>query len=293
MRYFRHQNVIGMIPVFDYFEPVPIVALKLARWPQARKTRVVFTIHSPTQFLNDLSTSKRWVVEGLFRMTIRMADEIVAVSRGVATDWADYFGIPNERIRVIYNPVDVERIQELAAQATADTMQLENTVPLILAVGRLSPEKDFATLLWAFAILRERRPARLLILGEGEERATLTQLAADLGITEWVSLPGFVPNPHPYMARASVLALSSRYEGFSNVILEALALGIPIVATDCPYGPSEILEGGRYGALVPVGNPEAMAEALLRGLVVPIDPQHYKLAPGSSAQVLQPVGIST
>jgi glycosyltransferase involved in cell wall biosynthesis len=153
------------------------------------------------------------------------------------------------------------------------------SAPVVLAVGRLTPTKDFPTLLRAFAQVRQALPARLIILGEGknpEESAArqieLMEMAAELGIAADVALPGFVINPLAYMARASVFVLSSVWEGFGNVIAEALACGCPVVSTDCPDGPGEILERGRYGRLVPVGDHGAMAAAILETLRGPPEP---------------------
>jgi glycosyltransferase involved in cell wall biosynthesis len=139
---------------------------------------------------------------------------------------------------------------------------------VILGVGRLTPAKDFPTLLRAFARVRQVRAVRLVILGEGELRGTLEALVRDLGLEDSVSLPGFVQNPYAYMARAKLFVLSSAWEGFGSALVEAMACGLPVVSTDCG-GPSEILEGGMYGRLVPVGDPQALAEAILTALVEP------------------------
>jgi glycosyltransferase involved in cell wall biosynthesis len=141
---------------------------------------------------------------------------------------------------------------------------------VILGAGRLQRQKDFPTLLRAFARLRQRRPCRLLILGEGSGRAELEQLIAALGIGADVDLPGFQPAPYPFMRAASLFVLSSAWEGSPNVLTEAMALGTPVVATDCPSGPAEILAGGRFGALVPVGDDVALADAMARTLERPL-----------------------
>jgi glycosyltransferase involved in cell wall biosynthesis len=133
---------------------------------------------------------------------------------------------------------------------------------VVLAVGRLTRVKDYPTLLRAFAILRARRPCRLLILGEGRQRPRLERLVGRLGLGEDVRMPGFVANPYAYMARARLLVVSSLREGGPQVLIEALALGTPAVSTDCPSGPREILDGGRYGALVPRRDPAALADAM-------------------------------
>jgi len=147
-----------------------------------------------------------------------------------------------------------------------------NQPPVILGVGRHHFQKGFDTLLRAFARVRQQMPARLVILGEGPERPNLERLAAELGVAADVDLPGFDPNPFRYMRWAGVFVLSSRYEGLPNVLIQALACGCPVVSTDCPSGPSEILDGGRYGALVPVDDVEAMAQAIVRALLGQVAP---------------------
>jgi len=142
-------------------------------------------------------------------------------------------------------------------------------LPVVLGIGRLARQKDFPTLLRAFAQVRSRRPCRLVILGEGKERSALTALVERLGITPHVEMPGFVANPFAYLRRAALFVLSSAWEGSPNVLIEALALAVPSVATDCPSGPREILCEGRYGPLVPVGDDEALAEAMEAMLAAP------------------------
>jgi len=142
--------------------------------------------------------------------------------------------------------------------------------PVILSVGRLTKQKDYPTLIRAFALVHRERPARLMILGEGEERPKLEALIQELSLDDDVSLPGFVDNPYAYMARSAVFVLSSAWEGLPTVLIEAMAVGTPVVATDCPSGPAEILEGGKWGKLVPVGDVEALAEAIARKISSPM-----------------------
>jgi len=199
------------------------------------------------------------------------ADGIIAISRGVAEDLAALLSMPERRIDTIYNPVDQDAIRRRALEPLDDPWLGDRGAPIVLGVGKLRRQKDFETLIRAFAQLRKRRPARLLLLGEGPERAGLEALARALGVADAVRLAGYAPNPAAWMARASVLALSSAWEGFSNVLVEALACGCPVVSTDCPSGPSEILEGGAIGPLVPVGDDTAFAAALDRVLARPPD----------------------
>ena len=210
-------------------------------------------------------TWKRRYLPGLLRHAYPMADAIVAVSDGVADRLARKTGLPRAAIRTVYNPVVVPELPALAAEPVAHPWFRPGGPPVVLGVGRLVEQKDFPTLLRAFALVRQRRPARLVILGDGpaEARRDLEAVAAGLGCAEDLDLPGFVANPFAYMARASVFALSSLHEGLPGALIQALACGCPVVSTDCPSGPSEILEHGRHGRLVPVGDHEALASAIL------------------------------
>lgn len=193
----------------------------------------------------------------------RSADAVIGISAGASRSIRTLTGVPAERITTILNPVNVDAIGESARAATPHRWLDDPTIPVVLAVGKLKEQKDYPTLLRSFARARAQRPLRLLVLGEGELLTTLERLACELGVSEHVAFEGFVDNPFAYMARASVLVLSSVWEGLSNVLLEALACGCPVISTDCPSGPREILENGRYGELVPVGDDAAMAHAIL------------------------------
>lgn len=191
------------------------------------------------------------------------APTVIAVSEGVASELKGRLGVPPEKIRVIANPVITPELFELAKQPLTDPW-FEDDVPVVLAVGRLVPQKGFDTLLDAFAGVKARRPdARLLVLGEGPLRGDLERRVKELGLTGSVRLPGFIRNPFPYMANADVFVLSSRWEGLPNALIQAMAVGAPVVATDCRSGPDEILEGNRYGHLVPVDEPSSMSQAIL------------------------------
>ncbi len=194
---------------------------------------------------------------------------VIAVSDGVASDLARLSGLPRESITVIHSPVDVDRIPALASAEVDEPWLAPGAPPVVLGVGRLAPPKDFATLLRAFARVREKREVRLLILGEGGERARLAALARELGIERHVRLRGFEANPFAFMARAGVLASSSVYEGLANVLREALVCGCPVVATDCPSGSAEALAEGALGRLVPVGDAVALADAIEATLAAP------------------------
>jgi glycosyltransferase involved in cell wall biosynthesis len=194
---------------------------------------------------------------------------VIAVSNGVADDFARLARFPRERILTIHSPVDAARLRALAAQPPDEPWLAPGERPVVLGVGRLVPAKSFATLLHAFALLRARRTARLLLLGEGPERARLQSLARALGVERDVRLRGYVANPFAFMARAAVLASSSIHEGLANVLREALACGCPVVATDCPSGSAEALANGALGRLVPVGDAAALAAAIEETLASP------------------------
>jgi len=203
------------------------------------------------------------------RAIYRWADAVIAVSEGVAEDLTRRAGIPRERITVIPNPVVTPDLLGKARLPLDHPWAAPDRPPLILAAGRLVPQKDFGTLVRAFARLRAHRPARLVILGEGRERGRITALAVRLGVGEDVALPGFTDNPFAWMSHASLFVLSSAWEGLPGVLVEAMACGCPVVSTDCRSGPREVLDGGACGRLVPVGDAEALAAAMLATLGAP------------------------
>jgi glycosyltransferase involved in cell wall biosynthesis len=201
------------------------------------------------------------------------ADAILAVSEGVADDLARTAGIARERITVTYNPVDIRAVEAAAREPVAHPWLRAGEPPVVLGVGKLKPQKGFDVLLRAFSRVRSGRAARLVILGEGPQRRALERLAREVGLTaDDLALPGFVANPYAWMARSAVFALSSRWEGLPNALIEALACGCAVVSSDCPSGPAEILGAGRLGPLVPVDDAEALAAAIGRVLAAPGDP---------------------
>lgn len=262
VRYLRRENPDVLISAMDYPNAVAIAAKALA----GNNIPVIATVHSTLS--GEVAHTKRRRIKAQLKVARRFyprADALVAVSRGVADDLAQILGRPN-KIETIYNPVVSPDLATKAAQPLNHPWFSGNGPPVILAVGGLKPAKDFATLFKAFAIARRERPFRLLVLGEGKLRQDLTLLASQLGIAGDLQLPGFTENPFRYMAKASVFVLSSAWEGLPTVLIEALACGCPVVSTDCPSGPAEILEDGKYGTLVPVGDAEALAAAILNTL---------------------------
>ncbi len=236
-------------------------------------TRVVVTVHNTLSRESQNATQmKRRLTPYLVRWFYPWADAIVSVSQGVAEDLARIAGLSTEHIQVIYNPVVTPKLLESAKEQVDHPWFAPGNSPVILGVGRLTKQKDFPTLIQAFALVRQTCPARLMILGEGEERTCLETLVRKLGLEE-VVFPGFVANPYAYFAQASVCVLSSAWEGFGNVLVEAMAVGTPVVSTDCKSGPAEILENGQYGQLVTVGDAKGLAEAIVSTLERPPDSQ--------------------
>ncbi len=233
---------------------------------------------APSKMLTKSGSWRTRFLPALMHRTYQQADVIVAVSRALGDDLAAVTRIPRERIVTIYNPVVGANLAELAREPVDHPWFAPGAPPVVLSAGRLSPQKDFPTLIRAFASLRAGREARLVILGgataDGKtelRQQDLVSLAEGLGVASDLCLLGFMPNPYAYMARSQVFVLSSAWEGFGNVLVEALACGCPVVSTDCPYGPSEILAGGRFGRLVPVGDATAMAEAMAEAMEGPTD----------------------
>ena len=195
------------------------------------------------------------------------ADRIVSVARGTADDLSRTAGLPRERIDVVHNPIVTPELKQLADAPLDHPWFRPGEPPVVVSVGRLAEQKDFGTLLSAFAQVREDRDARLVILGEGPERGSLEALITELGLDGAAALPGWVQNPYPWMKGAGAYVLSSRWEGLPSVLIEALYCGVPIVATDCLSGPREILDGGGHGLLVEVGDVGGLADGIRSALL--------------------------
>ena len=244
----------------------------LLAWRLARSRARIFVAEHSIQS-EATRNSRDWRVKLLpafIRKTYPWADGIVAVSKGAANDLVKIAPTLKHKIRVIYNPVVSEGLFVRAKQPLNHPWFRKGQPLVILSAGRLTSLKDFTTLIRAFVLVRKERPARLMILGEGKDRAQLEELIRELGLEEDVALPGFVANPYQYMKRAAVFVLSSRWEALPTVLIEAMACGCPVVSTDCPSGPAEILENGKWGRLVPVQSPELLAKAILETLERPI-----------------------
>lgn len=251
-----------------------LLAKSIARVP----TRIVVAEHctwSRSELMEWSTVS--WQVRTSMRLFYPRADGIVAVSRGAADDLASFARLNRKAIKVIYNPVIDPNLGAAPTNEHVPSAWWHGAHKRLLAVGALKQIKDYETLLDAFAQLRTRIDARLLILGEGQERASLEAQVQRLGLQGQVLLPGFVKNLEVYYQHANLFLLSSNSEGFGNVIVEALAAGTPVVSTDCPSGPREILADGRFGQLVPVGNAAALAEAMEQSLMSDHDHEALKV----------------
>lgn len=264
--YLRRERPSALLSAINHANVIAIVAHRLAR---SAARLVVSERAQLSSALANACTLRGRLISHFMRFTYPLADSVVAVSDGVANDLSDTIGLARERIEVIYNPVVDENLLEMSNQPVRHPFYEERAQPVFLGVGRLVPVKGFVTLIRAFAKLRELRKARLIILGEGEQRTELQALINALGLENDISLPGFMDNPFPWMRRASVFVLSSVSEGLPGALIQAMACGVPVVATNSPGGTAEILEGGRWGRLVPVGDVEALSAAMLATLEEP------------------------
>lgn len=223
---------------------------------------------TPSHNLKELSRSPLFfILKYLMKVAYVAADTLVCPANAVAEDLKHYLNHPLPNIKVIYNPVINEKLFALANVSIKHAWFNDGEPPVILAVGRLNVAKDYPTLLKAFSLVRKQKKIRLIILGEGEERLALEELIQELKIKDDVALLGFDANPFKYMKRSAVFVLSSRWEGLPNVLIQALALGCPVISTDCPSGPAEILNNGEYGELVEVGNVDRLANAIYSKLI--------------------------
>lgn len=259
-RYLRRERPLVMLSAMKHANVTALLAALLSR----SQVPVVVCEHSNATVSLDLNPGiKTSVLRVLMRWLYPRAYHIVAVSEGVAVGLRNMLGIDTSRISVIHNPIVSSNVLLLSKQSISHPWFLNKSIPIILATGRLTPAKDFETLLRAFGRVRRKRQFRLIILGEGELRSSLETLVDKLELKEDVALPGFVDNPFAYMRQADMFVLSSKWEGFGNVLVEAMACGVPVISTDCPSGPAEILENGKWGRLVPVGDVKALAQAML------------------------------
>lgn len=251
-----------------------IVAL-LAKYLAFTSTPVVISVrnHFSTQYLN-VSGIDNNLIPVLARFLYPHADGIIAVSEGVADDLSKALSLSQKSIQTIYNPIVTPDLQQ-KSQAIPKHPLLVNS-NFILSVGRLTKQKDFPTLIKAFSKVRCKFDIHLIILGEGEERSVLEEMLQEMNLTNCVHLPGFADNPYLFMAHAKAFVLSSCWEGLPGVLIEAMAIGTPVVSTNCKSGPNEILDNGKYGCLVPVGDSDELAKAIIETLNNPLSKNALK-----------------
>lgn len=263
-RYLRKEAPAAIVSALSHANVSAVIAAISARY---RGPVVVAEHHHPELARGSFVD---WViVPSLMRLTYRRAERVIAVSHGVKDGLIATTKLNPNKLDVIYNPVISDGLSAALDEPVDDPFPDAPNTPLILGVGRLIPAKNFSNLIRAFSLLRARMEARLLILGEGELRQTLLELITEMGLEDVVSLPGFVAKPYGYFARASLFVLSSDFEALPTVLIEAMAAGTPVVATDCPSGPREILADGAYGELVDPDDPVALADAMERALIAP------------------------
>lgn len=271
-RYLRQQRPFGLLATLNHANIVAI----WAKYLSLTDTNVVVRVANAFATEGGLKAWQRDAIpHPLGRIFYPCANAVVALAEDMAQNLIDVLHVPKKVLHVIYNPVMTVRIDELSRYPITHRW-FDSGECVLLAVGRLESQKDYPTLLHAFKQVLAHRPAQLLILGEGSKRAELVSLIQEIGLIDHVELLGFVENPYPYMRQASAFVLSSIFEGFPNVLVEAMACGCPVVSTNCPSGPSEILQNGEYGKLVPIGDSTELANAIIAILDNPPDPKLLK-----------------
>lgn len=188
--------------------------------------------------------------------------KVIALSEGVKDDLVKNFYIKRQKVHVIYNPIEIKKIERLSLEQIYDFKKVDG-YKYIISVGRLVKQKDFVTLIKAIKLVLNNENVKLIILGKGPEQEALVELSKDLRIEDKVIFLGFKKNPYKYMKLADLFVLSSKWEGFGHVIVEAMAVGTPVISTDCKSGPSEILKDNKYGMLVPVNDHKILAKKIV------------------------------
>jgi glycosyltransferase involved in cell wall biosynthesis len=271
VNYLKQTHPPCLLAAKDRAGRIAVIARALARVTETRLGLRLGT--NLTAAFSHKSPWRMWLRRLPIRLLYPRIDTIIAVSEGVRQDTIKVSGVVPERVHVVRNPVITARLSEATAAPPPHPWLTQDDTPVLLGVGRLTRQKDFPTLIRAFAQLRQSRPCRLIILGEGHQRKSLESLARELDVAQDLALPGFTSNPYVYMRHANLFVLSSRWEGSPNVLTEAMALGTPVISTDCPSGPNELLDQGRIAPLVPMGDWRRLADTMAHVLDQPMAPE--------------------
>lgn len=267
IQYLKNEKPFAMVSAIGHANIVALLARRLSN----RATRIVVSERGTIS--GEYDVAKGFISKLTFKLIpyfYKWADEVCAVSIASAADLVWFTGLPAHRVTTIYNPFNLDSIKRLANEPLNHVWFSSGQPPVILAIGRLNEAKDFPVLIDAFSELRKTTTARLMILGDGELRNELELHAIHCGLSnDDFQLIGFVRNPYAYLSKSELFVLSSRREGLPGVLIEAMACGVPVISTDCKSGPSEILEGGRWGKLVPVGDAKALSCAMREALTTP------------------------
>ena len=287
-RILRSVNPDVVLPFHHDSRVINLLAMRSL--PAMHGRTILIDLGLASQFTRYLAGFRKHIYTLLVRLAQKHADRIIAIAEGVKSDIVSRYGVDDRKITVIYASVDSIEINRKAMEPVEHSWFSEE-IPIIALSGRLMPEKNHADLLKAFAVVRKQKRCRLVFVGDGIERDALTRLAQDLGVAEDVLFAGFQSNPHKFVARSSVFAFPSLFEAQGLVLVEAMAVGCPIVAYDCPVGPREMLAPGTrkskemndieeaaYGLLVPPGNVEVFAQAIMRLLEDPMLRDRYARA---------------
>lgn len=265
-KYLNKEKPDVILSAMNYVNIATIIAQLISR----SKTRVVLSEHGNlTESKKNLSRIKGVVITSLMRWAYKKPHAIVTVSEGIADALVNELNIKRNKITTVYNPICSEHIIKCSQKPPSHPWLKDRSIPLVISVGRLTEAKDFGTLIRAFKKVREQKYCNLIILGEGNLRAQIEELINNLSLTNCVQLPGFVDNPYAWMSQADLFVLSSVQEGLPTALIEAMACGTQVISTDCPSGPYEILEGGKWGELVPSSDSNLLAEAIIKSLNSP------------------------